>query len=168
MKANTGRAQSRMSGPLPKLCLSAAAIVSAAFLTNVQAAEKVIESPQQPSTLSFYTLDNDHLRALPDGELAASVTFSNVDYVSTLEPRDDERYDFVFPGVSYDPANGSYFVREGRERIPVATVSKGLIGSRIKLAPGARIIVKVKDGRADVALDANDHPVGRPHWVDAQ
>ena len=59
------------------------------------------------------------------GELAARITFSNLPYVGDNEPRQEEPFDFRFPGVRLDAAQGTFFARGARgERIPVSTQSR--------------------------------------------
>src|SRR4029077_14901677 len=55
------------------------------------------------------------------GELALLITFSNLPYASSDEPRRDEPFDFRFPGVQFDSARRAVFA-SGRygQLIPVA------------------------------------------------
>src|SRR6188474_39552 len=74
------------------------------------------------------------------GELAARITFSNLPYVGDNESRQDEPFDFRFPGVRFDAAQGAFFARGARgERIPVARFRGDPACGWIDLLPGAKI-----------------------------
>ncbi len=133
----------------------------------LQAEGAVIHSPNTAQTYAFHSIQWEQLRWLPDQQqLVASITFSNLNYDSRAEPRQDERFDFALPGVTLDPGSGVFFVigRHG-ERIPVARRLSTLIGSEIKLLPGAKIDIHSKEGQISVDLLTNQ-PNTDPQWFE--
>src|SRR5215471_13656538 len=79
------------------------------------------------------------------GELAVRITFSNVPFADSNEPRRDEPFDFRFPGVHVDMTRHAFVTRGLRgEFIPVAWFRGNPSCSWIKLAPNAKIYL-VKD-----------------------
>lgn len=71
----------------------------------------VVRSPDHAQTHAFSSILERRLRQFPkSGVLAASITFSNVGYYSRIERREDERFDFTFPGVRFDAAAGLFYL----------------------------------------------------------
>ena len=61
--------------------------------------------------------------------LVATLTFSNENYISRVEPRHDETFDFALPGVKLDPRTGVFSVTGSRgQSIPVASLRRESIG----------------------------------------
>src|SRR4051812_47149884 len=102
--------------PLVWLCVSSPA-----------SAATVLRSPGKSDVPQFSTITWKQLRYVPGtGSLIAALTFSNQNYVSDIEPRRDERFDFIFSGVHFDPASRTYFIAtKGGHRKVVAEVRHG-------------------------------------------
>jgi hypothetical protein len=100
------------------------------------------------------------------GELAARITFSNLPYASSGEPRRDEPFDFRFPGIQFDSTRRAFFAsgRHG-ELIPVARFRGDTSCGWIDLAPGAKIYLLKESGRVTAVLTATDHPRGGSRWI---
>ena len=101
------------------------------------------------------------------GELAARITFSNVPFADSNEPRRDESFDFRFPGIQVDVAQ-HVFVAKGRrgESIPVAWFRGDLSIGWIKLAPNAKIYLLKENGRVTATLTATSYPRGGERWIE--
>lgn len=110
----------------------------------------VVESPTVVHTEALDRIISHQLRWLR-GErlLVASVTFSNVDYVSREEPRRDERYDFLLPDVRLDDRTGIFYDAEGE---PVAAIRHELTGSEIRLLPSSQIRISNESGTIRLTL----------------
>ena len=93
--------------------------------------------------------------------LTATITFSNVNYVSSIEPRDDEERTFALPDVKYDAARGVF----SKNGIAVATMKQGLFGKQINLAPGAKIMALDNHGMISLMLVASNERITGDHWV---
>src|SRR5207249_192754 len=108
--------------------------VFAAFSSLSHAATAIVVSPDSAQTFSYSCILDKQLRLSPNGsDLIASITFSNYQYASIMEPRCDERFSFEFPGVTFDRASGVFFARgEHGLRVPVAALQRELIGKSIK------------------------------------
>ncbi len=101
------------------------------------------------------------------GQLAARITFSNLPYAGDNEPRQDEAFDFRFPGVRLDAAKRAFFARGTRgERIPVARFRGNPNCGWIDLLPGAKIYLLKESGRVSALLTATDFPRGGLRWVE--
>ena len=127
-----------------------------------------ITSPNHPQTFAYgemiwhqLYLERTH------GELAARITFSNLPYADSDEPRRDEPFDFRFPGIQFDSTRRAFFAsgRHG-ELIPVARFRNGPACSWIDLAPGAKIYLLKESGRVTAILTATDYPRGGMRWIE--
>src|SRR5437763_16353690 len=68
-----------------------------------------IVSPKQAYTFAYgdaisHQIERDHLT----NEIIARVTFSNYPYAGDCQPRRDETFDFVFPGLRFDAARDEF------------------------------------------------------------
>src|SRR5436305_15194610 len=75
-----------------------------------------IVSPKQAFTFAYgdaisRQIERDHLT----NEMIARVTFSNYPYAGDPEPRCDETFDFVFPGLHFDAARNDFVTRTRRQ-----------------------------------------------------
>ena len=147
------------------------AILLAIFLTTSASAIAgaiSVTSPNHAQTFAYGEMIWHQLyleRA--GGELAARITFSNLPYVSSDEPRRDEPFDFRFPGIQFDSARRAFFAsgRHG-ELIPVARFRGDPACGWIDLAPGAKIYLLKESGRVTAILTATDYPRGGTHWIE--
>src|SRR5919205_1235477 len=101
-----------------------AIVFTAALITRASAmADGVsITSPDHARTYAYGAVTWHQLYLeRTRGELAARITFSNWPFADANEPRNDEPFDFRFPGIHVDFA-GHAFVATGRRGkfIPVA------------------------------------------------
>jgi hypothetical protein len=101
------------------------------------------------------------------GELAVRITFSNLPYASSDEPRRDEPFDFRFPGIQFDSARRAFFA-SGRygQLIPVARLRGDPAFGWIDLARGAKIYLLKESGRVTAILTATDYPRGGMRWIE--
>lgn len=150
------------------------AALFAAFLllpVMLQAGVVKIISPDSAQTYSYSRAVNRWLYW--DAEhhrLFARITFSTVDYVTKYEPLQEETYKFTFPGVKFDRSTNTFYAKtSGGKRVPVAVLSKDLIGQSIKPLPGTVIYIFKRSGHVVVALTGSTIPPGnsdRLHWVE--
>src|SRR5260370_42018490 len=80
-----------------------------------------IVSPNKAHTFAYgdaisHQIERDHF----PNEMIARVTFSNYPYAGDREPRRDETFDFVFPGLRFDAARNE-FVPRPRHHVPIPT-----------------------------------------------
>jgi len=137
-----------------------AVLLVIAAVGGLQAGQTVVASPDKTQVKAFSDITHPMLR-WSGNALTATITFSNVNYVSSIEARDDEERTFVLPGVKYDSASGVF----SRNGIPVATMKQGLFGKQINLAPGARIMALDSHGMISLMLVASNEPITGDHWV---
>jgi len=129
----------------------------------VFATPTAVRSPETAQTYSDNSIFWRQLRWLPTSrQLVATITFSNIDYVSRVEPRHDETYTFPLPGVRFSPET-STFSLGGK---PVARLHEDFIGRSIELLPTARILVTNRSGRIHVRLLADQPPTDGELWVE--
>ncbi len=128
-----------------------------------------VQSPDTAQTYSFGTILWRQLRWIPARQaLVASITFSNVDYVSRVEPRHDERFDFALPGVQCERATGVFFVRaKSGAKLRVAAIHRQIIGTNIELLPTSEIATVTNSGRVTVVLTASSEPLVGERWTQA-
>jgi hypothetical protein len=125
----------------------------------------VARSPDVGHVDAFDRMTDHQLRWVPaEGGLVASVTFSNVDFVSREEPRRDYQEDFYLPGIRLDARNGVFYDADG---VAVAVRRREMIGSEIRLLPGARIWIANRSGRVSLALTATSAPRSGLRWVES-
>jgi hypothetical protein len=85
-----------------------------------------IVSPNHAYTFAYgdailHQIERDHLT----NEMIARVTFSNYPYAGDREPRCDETFDFVFPGLHFDAARNEFVARTRHQvRIPIARYTR--------------------------------------------
>ncbi len=147
------------------------AIFLAAFLTmsgSAMAGAISITSPDHAQTFAYgemiwHQLYLERTR----GELAARITFSNLPYADSDEPRRDEPFDFRFPGVQFDSQRRAFFAggRHG-ELIPVARFRSDPVCGWIDLVPGAKIYLLKEGGRVTAILTATDYPREGMRWIE--
>jgi hypothetical protein len=148
--------------------LAVAAWVAAGITPLAMADSVAIRSPETAQTYADSSILWHQLRWLPGSQkLVASITFSNLNYVSTDEPRADERFDFSLPGVKFDSKDETFYVSGAHgERIPVAAMQRDLIGYSIKVLPGAQMDVFKHSGLVHVTLVARNTPLHGSRWTE--
>ncbi|EDY15764.1 hypothetical protein CfE428DRAFT_6710 [Chthoniobacter flavus Ellin428] len=147
------------------LAVTAALVMHAA--PSAVATPLSLRSPEIADTYADNSLLWHQLRWLPNSrELVATLTFSNTDYISRVEPRHDETFNFPLPGVKFDARTNTFSV-PGNPAIPVAVLHADLIGHSIDLLPTARLLVTHHPhGRVTVRLLPNQPVSGGPLWVE--
>ena len=127
-----------------------------------------IVSPNRAYTFAYgdvfsHQIERDRLT----NEMIARVTFSNYPYVGDREPRRDEMFDFVFPGLHFDATQNEFFARTSRRgvRIPIATLRPNFPYAGYKLEPTAKIFLVKRSGHVTVVLNATVQPRGGERWV---
>ncbi len=137
------------------------------FLGRLGADEMRIMSPDSGQTFSFSSVNWKQLRwAAGSQSLIASITFSNYEYVSRVEPREDDRFDFPLPGVTFDRATGVFSAHDHSRSIPVAILRREWFFSTIVLLPGAQIVIHKQSGKVRVELVASTEPIRGERWVE--
>jgi hypothetical protein len=127
-----------------------------------------ITSPDHARTFAYGEMTWHQLYLERDrGVLGARITFSNLPYADSNEPRRDEPFDFRFPGVQFDPTRRTFFAsaRDG-ELIPVARFRGNATCGWIDLAPGTKIYLLKEGGRVTAILTATDYPRGGMSWIE--
>ena len=101
------------------------------------------------------------------GELGARITFSNYPFADSNDPRNDQPFDFRFPGIHVDFTKRA-FVATGRrgESIPVAWFRGNPSRGWIKLAPNAKIYLLKESGHVTATLTATNYPRGGERWIE--
>ncbi|HSI15880.1 MAG TPA: hypothetical protein VK961_27780 [Chthoniobacter sp.] len=128
----------------------------------------VVRSPETADTYADSSILWHQLRWLPASrQLVATITFSNLDYVSRVEPRHDETYTFDLPGVKFSGDTGVFSVAGAHgQAIPVAQLHTDLIGHSVDILPTARVLVTKRSGHVVVRLLANQTPSDGERWVE--
>ena len=147
------------------------AILLAAIFTmsaSVMAGAITITSPDHAQTFAYGEMIWRQLYlGRTAGELAARITFSNLPYASSGEPRRDEPFDFRFPGIQFDSARRVFFARSRHgELIPVARFRDVPACGWVDLAPGAKIYLLKESGRVTATLTATSYPRAGIRWVE--
>src|SRR5258708_30713208 len=147
-----------------KFLLGLALFVFAIARAHGQSVE--IVSPNNAYTFAYgdaisHQIQRDHFT----NEMIARVTFSNYPYAGDHEPRRDETFDFVFPGLRFDAARNEFVARTGhRVRIPIATLPPNFPYAGYKLEPTAQVFLIKHSGRVTAELNATTQPKGRDGW----
>ena len=99
-------------------------------------------------------------------EMIARVTFSNYPYAGDSEPRRDETFDFVFPGLRFDVARNEFVAHiRHQERIPIAALHPNFPYAGYKLEQNAQIFLVKRSGHVTAVLNATTQPQGGGRWV---
>jgi hypothetical protein len=124
--------------------------------------------PETGQTYADNTILWHQLRWLPGSQaLVATITFSNIHYVSDNEPRHDETLNFPLSGVRFDSQNGAFFLRDSDGRsIAVAVLRRKLFVQSVELLPNAQVQVMHRSGRIVVGLVVNHNSSGADQWVE--
>jgi len=154
--------------PLRMKKMLAFAFLSLAYGGLLRASAVTITSPDTAQTYAFSTVIWKQLRWEPAANtLVASITFSNYEYATQVEPRVDERFDFAFPGITFDRATGIFYAHDPLGRsIPVAELKHELFFSVIALLPDAKISIYKHSGKVKVELIADSAPIPGERWVE--
>jgi hypothetical protein len=99
-------------------------------------------------------------------EIIARVTFSNYPYAGDHEPRRDETFDFVFPGLRFEAARNAFAARTRRQvRIPIAALRPNFPYAGYRLEPNAKIFLVKRSGHVTAVLNATVRPRGGGRWA---
>lgn len=127
-----------------------------------------IVSPNRAYTFAYgdafsHQIERDRLT----NEMIARVTFSNYPYAGDREPRRDEMFDFVFPGLHFDATQNQFFARTSHRggRIPIAALHPNFPYSGYKLEPTAKIFLLKRGGHVTAVLNATAQPRDGERWV---
>jgi hypothetical protein len=126
-----------------------------------------VTSPDHAKTFAYGEMIWHQLYLEYRGELAARITFSNLPYADSNEPRTNEPFDFRFPGIRFDSARRAFFARGPHgDLIPVARLRGDPACGWIDLARGAKIYLLKESGRVTAVLTATDCPRGGMRWIE--
>ena len=149
-----------------KLVLALVAFALAISTAPGQSIE--IVSPNHAYTFAygdalFHQIERDHLT----NEMIARITFSNYPCAGDREPRRDEVFDFLFPGLHFDATQNEFFARTSRRgvRIPIAALHPNFPYPGYKLEPTAKIFLIKRSGHVTAVLNATAQPRGGERWV---
>jgi hypothetical protein len=126
-----------------------------------------LTSPDHPQTFAYGEMIWRQLYLEGTGrELTARITFSNLPYASSDEPRRDEAFDFHFPGIQFDSARRAMLARGHHgELIPVARFRDDPAFGWVDLAAGAKIYLLKESGRVTASLTATNYPRVGMRWI---
>jgi hypothetical protein len=129
-------------------------VAFALTISNAPGQSIEIVSPSHAYTFAYgdafsHQIERDRLT----NEMIARVTFSNYPCAGDREPRRDEMFDFVFPGLYFDAAQNEFFARTSHRRM------------RIPIAAFAKIFLVKRGGRITAVLNATAQPRGGERWV---
>jgi len=146
------------------------AVVFAILLCAVPSArsdEVIITSPDRAQTFAYGEMIWHQLSVDPNTHaLSVRITFSNLPYAGSHEPRVDEPFNFRFPQTQADLMNGHVFTRDRHgNRIMVATFSGDPNKGWGNLAPGAKIYLLKESGRVTAVLTATNRPRPGMRWI---
>jgi hypothetical protein len=145
------------------------AVVFAILLCAVISArgEVVITSPDHAETFAYGEMIWHQLSVDPNTHaLSVHITFSNLPYVGSHEPRVDESFDFRFPQTHADIVNRNAFIRDRHgNRIVVASFRGDLANGWGNLAPGTKIYLLKESGRVTAVLTATNEPRPGMRWI---
>jgi hypothetical protein len=149
-----------------KLLLGLVAFALAISTARGQSIE--IVSPNHAYTFAYSDAFSHQIaRDRLTNEMIARVTFSNYPYAGDREPRRDEMFDFVFPGLHFDATQNEFFVRTSHRgvRIPIAALHPNFPYAGYKLEPTAKIFLVKRSGHVTAVLNATAQPRDRARWV---
>jgi hypothetical protein len=145
-----------------------AAVLAFGLAGQAMGLEAIVRSPDSAQTDTYHTIIWEQLRR-PSGSraLVASITFSNLNWESKVDPRRDDRFDFTFPEIALDEASGVFYAHDPTgHKIPVASIQPALIGKEIKLLPGSKIEIHSSSGKIHVQLTADTESQETPQWIE--
>lgn len=115
----------------------------------------IIKSPDQGESFVYGSVTNRKLQwSDKEKKLYAVVTVGNSQYSTDNERSANETLKFYLPGVEFDPATKSYFVRgKNGEVIPFATQKKEFLFTSITPVRNAVVRVVRTRGRVEVSAE---------------
>jgi hypothetical protein len=143
------------------------ALIAIAMARQSQAAQVIIESPDQGQTRASASIESRGLHWNErEQRLTAVITYSNKDYEAPAVHPHDDTLAFSLPGVRYDQANNLFYAvsKDGR-RTPIAKFTTLLFGKKIQLLPGTAIYAQQFHGGVTVKLVTGE-PEANRHWID--
>ena len=126
-----------------------------------------IVSPNHAYTFTYgdaisHQIERDRLT----NEMIARVTFSNYPYAADREPRRDETFDFVFPGLHFDAARNEFVAPTRHQvRVPISALFPNFPYAGYKLEPNAKIFLVKRSGHVTAVLNATAQSQGGGRWV---
>lgn len=152
----------------PKFYAILAACAAIQLTPLAQAGDTALRSPETALTYADNTILWHQLRWLPGSQhLVATITFSNIHYVSDVEPRHDETFNFPLPGVRFDSETGTFSIRGAHGRsTQVAVLNRKLFVQSVELLPNAQVQVTHRSGRISVGLAVNSRSPEGERWVE--
>jgi hypothetical protein len=110
----------------------------------------------------LHQIERDHFT----NAMIARVTFSNYPHAGDSEPRCDETFDFLFPGLHFDATRNEFVARARHQvRIPIAALHPNFPYAGYKLEPNAKIFLVKRSGHVTAVLNATAQPQGGGRWV---
>jgi len=138
------------------------------LMTSAKCASVVIASPDHARTFAYGEIIWHQLSVNPTtNDLTARVTFSNVSYAGGTEPRDDESFNFRFPGTRLDRENRTVFVRHRHgEQMVIARFRGDPTKGWVNLTAAAKIYFLKESGRVTAILTGTSDPRPGMRWIE--
>jgi len=137
------------------------------LITNGQASQVILASSDHAQTFAYGEMIWHQLSTDPVSQvLTARITFSNLPYVGSHDPRVDEAFDFRFPGTQVDRRTQRIFVRDRHGKaITVATFHGNPTTGWVDLTPEAKVYLLKESGRVAAVLTATSDPRSGMRWI---
>ena len=144
-------------------------LVAFAFAISTAPGQSIeIVSPNHAYTFAYGDAFSHQIeRNRLTNEMIARVTFSNYPYAGDREPRRDEMFDFVFPGLHFDATQNQFFARTSHRGVPIliAALHPNIPYAGYKLEPSAKIFLVKRSGHVTAVLNATLQPRPGERWV---
>jgi hypothetical protein len=144
-----------------------AVIILFALIMAAEGGAVVLTSPDHAQTFAYGEMIWRQLSVdSSTNVMTARVTFSNLPYVGSHEPRIDEPFDFRFPGVRVDSSTRTLFVNDHKGKpIRIASVHGASLTGWIDLTPEAKIYLLKEGGHVTAVLTATNEPRPGMRWI---
>ena len=122
-----------------------------------QAAHVKLLSPDTAQTYAVgWVVDHRFTWNAHTGQFGASLQF---DDRSTTKWHAEEAFQFVFPEVKFDASNQTFYALDRNDqRVPVAHVRTGWLGTSIVPVPGTSVLIANEHGKVRLVLRADSNP----------
>ena len=136
-------------------------------MTSVCGSEVVLTSPDHARTFAYGEMVWHQLTFDPRTHaLTARITFSNLPYAGSPEAREDEAFDFGFPGTHADLTARTIFVRDRHgKQIIIARFQGNPAQGWIDLTSEAKMFLIKKSGHVTAVLTATSAPRPGMRWI---